>query len=30
LPAWAWNEFEKIDLEGAQGDEQATAEIIEF
>jgi hypothetical protein len=28
--AWAWNEFEKIDLEGAQGDEQTTAQIVEF
>jgi SMI1 / KNR4 family (SUKH-1) len=27
---WAWNEMEKIDLEGAQGDEQATAQIVEF
>lgn len=28
--AWAWNEMEKIDLEGSQGDEQTTAEIVEF
>lgn len=28
--AWAWNDFEKIDLEGVQGDEEATAQIVEF
>jgi hypothetical protein len=28
--AWAWNGMEKIELEGAQGDEQTTAQIVEF
>jgi hypothetical protein len=27
--AWAWNEFEKIDLDGAR-DEQTASEIVEF
>jgi len=27
--AWAWNEMEKIDLEG-EGDERTTAQIVEF
>jgi hypothetical protein len=27
---WTWNELEKLLLEGAEGDEQATAEIAEF
>jgi hypothetical protein len=27
---WAWNEMEKITLEGAQGDQEETAKVAEF
>jgi hypothetical protein len=27
---WVWNEMEKIGLEGAEGDEETTAQIVDF